>query len=100
MSGSGRHEREKLLAEEMEASRRASWFRWHTLPGANITRFAMAHFAPGYVRGNTPDDPNAWPPDDAPGNYTFVNARADARFEANEEVPSLVLEARKRGLPV
>jgi len=29
-----------------------------------------------------------------------VNARAEARFEANEEVPSLVLEARKRGLPV
>lgn len=93
--------RNEALQKEIEATRVASWTRYLT-EGDRLTKLAANNFSPHWIKDNTPQDPGEWPPDDCVSNHHYINKRATEALEESGEVKpcALVLEARKRGLPV
>lgn len=94
-------ERAEALVAETEKTRQASWLRWLTLPGENVTRLAYNDFSPTYIKDHTPDSPDAWPPDDAPHNHKFhFSGESPLPGDSPGTAPKLVQMARERGMKV
>ena len=67
--------------------------------GAFFGLLAMHQFSPTWLANNSPD--GVWPPGKSEADYVYSNAAPLAALDASDvSVPSLVLEARKRGAPL
>jgi hypothetical protein len=93
-------EREAAQVAESDSIRRASWLRWMTMP-ERIAKLGEAQFSPVYIANNTPNDINAWPPDDNIENHRDELTLSGYAADVASDVPSpLVLKARAMGLPI
>lgn len=92
-------ERSERLSAEVEETRRARWSLFLTDPNeARFQELVAAQFSPTWVTENIPE--SGWPPGDGEALHEYQNGKPSAVTFTEVNLPPLVAEARRRGLPV